>query len=308
MITNELLNANETLATLNEEQKSAIVNLSKQDEDIVIGERIKKVYSDLDNDILSSSGIERGNDEKTYAYAKRVIGTLKGNSDKLTALQGEVDALAKTKAELEAAIANGSADTETKRQLTQAKTDLADITKKYTDLNTRFEGLQAEHERELFGMRVSMELETASAGVKFKNTIPESVRKVVLNEVTERIKKSASTIEDGDKKTLVFTGQDGAVLRDNNLLPLKASDLLYAELDKLGVVDKRKVQTGAGSKQQEPEGGEGINLTGAKTQVEAVELIHKSLASRGLINGTKAYQQELDKAWKENGLSKLPIK
>ncbi len=309
MITTELLDKNETLNGLTEEQKTAIVELSKHDEDIVISERVGKIYGDLDNDILTASGIAKNGVEKTYAYAKRVIGALKEQGAQTGELQAQVKTLQEEKASLEKAIAEGAADSETKRQLAQAKTDLENITKMYTDLNTQYEGVKEAHEKELFGMRVDMELESAVSGLKFKSSIPESVTKVVLADVRERIKKSATIKEEeGGQKSIVYTGADGKTMLDNSLKPLTAAEILHTELEKLGVIDKRKVQTGAGSKQQTDGEPTGIDLTGAKTQVEADELIHKSLVSRGLVIGTSAYQDARDKAWKDNAITKLPIK
>ena len=101
MITTELLNNNEMLAGLTDEQKTAVVELSKHDEGIVIGDRIGKVYGDLDADILAASGMAKEGTEKTYAYAKRVIGDLKGKAESAQELQSKVDVLTAEKAKLE---------------------------------------------------------------------------------------------------------------------------------------------------------------------------------------------------------------
>ena len=284
MITTELLNNNEMLAGLTDEQKTAVVELSKHDEGIVIGDRIGKVYGDLDADILAASGMAKEGTEKTYAYAKRVIGDLKGKAESAQELQSKVDVLTAEKAKLEKALQDGSADTETKKALASA------------------------HEKELFGLRVAMELEGAAKGVKFKSSIPDNVAKVVVTDIVERIKKQADTIEDEGKKVLVFKGEDGAVLRDSSLKPLTATDLLLTELEKVGITDKRRQQTGTGSAQQEGVDVNVVSLAGVKTQVEADTAIHKMLVQQGLVRGSKAYQDQYDKAWKDNAINKLPTK
>jgi hypothetical protein len=308
MITTELLNNNEMLAGLTDEQKTAVVELSKHDEGIVIGDRIGKVYGDLDADILAASGMAKEGTEKTYAYAKRVIGELKGKAESAQELQSKVDVLTAEKAKLEKALQDGSADTETKKALAQAKTDLTNITTKYTELAAEFENSKSAHEKELFGLRVAMELEGAAKGVKFKSSIPDNVAKVVVTDIVERIKKQADTIEDEGKKVLVFKGEDGAVLRDSSLKPLTATDLLLTELEKVGITDKRRQQTGTGSAQQEGVDVNVISLAGVKTQVEADTAIHKMLVQQGLVRGSKAYQDQYDKAWKDNAINKLPTK
>lgn len=306
MITNEMLEANEALSALTEEQKSAIVEISKADEGIVIGERIGRIYTDLDNDILAASGIAKNGAEKTYAYAKRVIGELKagGNAEEL---KSQIATLTEEKAKLQKAIEEGAADAETKKALAQAKTDLADITKKYTDLNTQLEREKTKHQNEVQGLRVSMEIESAAKDIKFKPSIPESVTKVVLANVIEKMKGSADFVDSEGKKTLIFKGKEGEIMRDATLRPLNAADLLTRELSAMGVLEERRQRTGAGSTGEDFKNDpEVMDLSGAKTQAEADNIIHAALAARGLIRGTRAYQEAMDKAWKDNAVNKLP--
>ena len=65
MLTAELINGN--ITGLSEEQVSAIVELSRNDENQVIGQRIGEIYRELDNTIAASTGIAREGAEKTYA-------------------------------------------------------------------------------------------------------------------------------------------------------------------------------------------------------------------------------------------------
>ena len=105
MLTKEILLANSTLAGLSAEQLEAIATLSQNDEAAVIAKKTSDIYGGLDADILVASGVEKNGGEKTYDYAKRVIGTLKksvdgakGNAEKIAALEAEK---AKLQAELE---------------------------------------------------------------------------------------------------------------------------------------------------------------------------------------------------------------
>ena len=58
-LTTELLNANAALSGLTDEQKTAIVEMSKNDETAVIGQKTGEIYGGLDADILAASGIAK---------------------------------------------------------------------------------------------------------------------------------------------------------------------------------------------------------------------------------------------------------
>ena len=66
MITIEMLNTQQALSGLTDEQKQAIALLSKNDEEVVIGNRFREVYNQLDATIAKETGIARNGDEKTY--------------------------------------------------------------------------------------------------------------------------------------------------------------------------------------------------------------------------------------------------
>ena len=105
MLTIDLLNANAALASLNDEQKQAIVTLSQNDENAVIAAKTGEIYGNLDTDILSTSGIGKNGTEKTYEYAKRVISDLKGKAESADALQTQIRSLTAKNAALEKSIA-----------------------------------------------------------------------------------------------------------------------------------------------------------------------------------------------------------
>ena len=76
MITNEMLSGDAVLNTLTDEQKTAIVAMSKNDEEVVIGNRFREVYNQLDATIARETGIARNGDEKTYLYLERARAAL----------------------------------------------------------------------------------------------------------------------------------------------------------------------------------------------------------------------------------------
>ena len=79
-LTQELLKGNAATAGLSDDQIKAVVEMSANDENTVIAQKTSEIYSGLDADILSVSGIAKGTNEKTYDYAKRAIGEIKGQA------------------------------------------------------------------------------------------------------------------------------------------------------------------------------------------------------------------------------------
>ena len=315
-LTTELLNANAALSGLTDEQKSAIVEMSNNDENTVIAKKTGEIYGGLDADILAASGIAKNGAEKTFDYAKRVIGEIKGQAGNAAQLQTQISDLTKEKARLEKVIAEGGADAETKKALAQAKADLANVTKEFTDLKTKYDNAEAEHTKALFMTKLDSEFAKATAGIKFKADLPASVQSVLLTQAIEKVKgMNPEYIDDGNNGKVLAFMENGAVMRNanNNLRPFTASELVARELKTMGVLDEGRQQTGAGSQggQGGTGGGDGtFDISGARTQDEVTEMITKQLMSQGLINGSKAFEDAKNKIWKDNidVIKKLPIR
>lgn len=315
MLTRELLSANAALSNLTEEQISAILNLSQNDENSVIAKKTGEIYGALDGDILTASGIAKNGIEKTYDYAKRAIGELKKQAESVKELQSNVDTLSKEKTRLEKALQEGAGDAETAKALRQAKADLANITKEYNSLNTRLQDAQEAHKKELFGVRIDNALQLAAGGLKFKNGLPESVIKVILQQANEKLKgMQPEMIDDGNgSRVLAFKDKDGAILRNpnNQLNPFTAQELLTKELDGMGVLEKARQQAGSGTTAETGNGGRGgvpVDVAGAKTRVEAYDAISASLMAQGLTVGSAEFDAAMSQAWKDNNISQLPEK
>ena len=263
---------------------------------------------------MEVSGIAKNGTEKTYDYAKRVMGEMKTKADGATGLQSQIDSLTKEKARLEKAIADGAADAETVKALKQAKADLQNVTTQFTELTTKYEAEKANHEKELFGVKIDNALQTAAAGLKFKAGFPESVTKVILAQATEKIKGMNPEYTDDGKggKILAFKGADGAIMRNpnNQLNPFTPKELLTKELETMGVLEVQRQQPGGGT--NPPAGGAGgggsivLDTTGAKTQSEAYDIIANNLMAQGMTVGSKQFDEAMRKVWQENNIGKLP--
>ena len=315
-LTTELLNANAATAALSDEQKTAIVEMSKNDETAVIGQKTGEIYGGLDADILAASGIAKNGAEKTYDYAKRVIGEIKGQAGSAAELQTKVSELEKEKARLESVVAKGGADAETKRQLDQAKADLSNVTKQYTELKADYDKEKSEHAKALFGLQIDGEFAKATTGIKFKADLPASVTSVLMQQAVAKVKgMNPEYIDDGNGGKVLAFMENGTPKRnpENNLRPYTAAELISAELKTMGVLEDGRKQTGAGSQGNQGGnhvGSKTVDISGATTQDQAHEIIAKQLMERGLINGSKEFNEAMSAAWKENRetIKALPIR
>ena len=315
-LTTDLLKANAATAGLSDEQINAIVEMSTNDENTVIAKKTGEIYGGLDADILAASGISKNGTEKTFDYAKRVIGEIKTQAGNAADLQNQVSELTKEKTRLESVIAKGGADAETKRQLEQTKADLANVTKEFTDLKTKYDNSESEHQKQIFGLKLDGEFAKATANIKFKADLPASVTSVLMNQAIERVKAmNPEYIDDGNGGKMLAFMENGSPMRnkENNLRYYTAAELVERELKAMDVLDTGRQQTGAGS--QGGQGGNGggsgtVDISGARTQDEAHEIIAKQLLAQGKINGSKEFEDAMQKAWSDNRdiIKALPIR
>lgn len=312
-LTTELINGNAILNALTDEQKAIIIEMSRNDEASVIGQKTGEIYGGLDADILAASGIAKNGTEKTYDYAKRVIGEIKEKASKLDESLKKIDALSAEKARLEKVIADGGADAETKRQLTQAQTDLASVTKSFTDLKSRYDEQKENHVKELFGIKLDSEFSRAISGLKFRADIPQNVTDVIVSQAIAKVKGMyPEYIDDGKGgKILAFKdAENGAIMRnpEKNLNPYTASELVEKELKTMGVLESGRKQGGAGTKPQGGNGSGSIDIAGARTQDEAYEAIASSLMAQGMTIGSNEFETAMSKAWAANNVKSLPLR
>lgn len=313
-LTIDVLRANAALAGLTDEQLTAITTLSANDENSVIAKKTGEIYGGLDADILSASGVAKNGTEKTFDYAKRVLTEFKTKIESASGLQSQIDSLTKEKARLEKAIADGTADAETAKALRQAKADLQSVTTQYNDLKTKYDQAEQNHTNELFGIRVETALQSATAGLKFKPGLPESATKVLLNQAIDKIKgMNPEFIDDGNGgKLLAFKDVNGAIMRNpnNQLNPYTPGDLLTRELETMGILDKGRAAAGSGSNPP-LDNGKGniiVDISGAKTRVEAYDAITTMLEQQGLKVGTAEFDAGMRQAWQDNNIAALPEK
>lgn len=313
MITNEMLAADAALTGLTDEQRNAIVLMSKNDEEVTIGNRFREVYNQLDATIAKETGIARNGDEKTYLYLERAAKTLAAKANSVDGLNVKINDLTKERDKLQKALEEGGDDA-TKKQLAQAVKDLNSVRQQYDALRGEFEQSQQNHAAELLNVRIDNELAGAKAGLKFKPEIPQMAVESLMAQAVAKVKAMNPQYKDepDGSKSIVFLDSNGATMQNpqNHLQPYTAAELLQKELQTMGILDEGRKQTGAGTKAPAQVGGgsgSSVDVSMARTQNEAQEIIAKSLMQQGMVNGSKEFQEAMTEAWKANNVSSLPI-
>ena len=312
MITVEMLAADAALAGLTDEQKNAIALMSKNDEEVVIGNRFREVYNKLDETIARETGIARNGDEKTYLYLERAAKELATKANSVEGLNTKITDLTRERDRLKEQIAKGG-DEALRKQLEQATKDLDGVRKQYDTLKADFDKAKTDHAAELFGIQIDNVLAGAQAGLKFKPEFPQAATDTLLAQALAKVKgMNPDFIDDGKGgKRLVFKGENGEIARDpeNHLEPYTAEALLKKELRAMGILDEGRRAAGVSTTQpqQHLQLGAVVDLSLARNQQEADDILRKQLGAQGLIRGSKAYQDAYDAAWKEHNIIALPI-
>lgn len=169
-----------------------------------IGEKTSELYTGLDNDIFGASGIAKEGTEKTYDYAKRVIGGLKTAP---TTLQTKI-------AELERVIATGSGDATMKAQLEALQAKETEYQTKLTDA-----------EEKLFKKDVMLDVRDGQRELKYDPTVKESVRKVLVDNATATIISMAKVQKNADGSEQIVYVENGKTKLNGNV-PADAAYLL----------------------------------------------------------------------------------
>lgn len=304
MLTAELIQGN--ITGLSEEQVNALVELSRNDENQVIGQRIGEIYREFDNTIAASTGIAREGAEKTYAYLKRSAEALKARAGESAGLQAKYDEL---DAKYQKMLTDGGTE-ETRSQIAQLKTDLESTKAALSESLSNAQKAEKRHQKEMLDWRVNAEFDRAAASLKFRPDYSQNMVDVLRRDAVNSIKgKYTASFEDD---TLVFRDKEGkiAVNPSDMLKPYGAADLLAEHLRGLGALDEgNKGNGGAGGNGNA--GGQGgsrvVSLSGAKTRTEADDIIVADLLAKGLVSGTAAFAEARDAAWRDNNVMSLPM-
>lgn len=310
-LTAELLRANAGLTGLTDEQVSAIVELSRNDENTVIGNRIGELHGQYDKDVLSVTGIAKRQDEKSYDYVKRVLGDYKAKAAgtdelnaKITTLQTEIEGYKKT-------IAEGKGNEAVAQQLKDTQKQLKDTQELFESKEKEWQGKYDTLSTQYQQSQINAEFDKALQGIKFKSIYPESVQKTLIDSAKRTVLSTAKAdwVEENGARKLVFRDASGNIMTnpENKLNPFTPAELLTRELK--DVIDTGRQQRGTGT--QGGQGGQGgstyLDMTGITNQVDADDAINKHLMALGFTRGSKEFADEALKLRQENGVDKLPL-
>lgn len=311
-LTAAILRANAGLAALSDEQLSIIEELSRNDENTVIGTKIGELHGLYDNDVLSVTGIAKNQGEKSYDYVKRALGDYKEKAAGAEALNTQITEL---KAQIEGykkTIAEGKGNEAVAQQLKDAQKQLADTQALFESKNKEWEEKYNSLNNQYQHSLIDAEFSKALQGMRFKTIYPESVQKTLIESAKRTVLSTAKPdwVEENGVKKLVFRDAAGNIMtnQENRLNPFTPGELLQRELK--DVLDTGRQQRGTGTQgNQGGSGGAGgsLDLTGITNQVDADNAISKHLMGLGYTRGSKEFSDEALKIRQENGVDKLPV-
>lgn len=315
MLTVEMLRQSSALKGLTDDQLAAVAEMSRNDENAVIGTRIGALHGQYDADILGITGIKKKDGEKSYDYAKRVLGEYKTKVESVKTVQEELTAAKASVADLQAKLEKNSGDETLRQQLKDAKAQASQLQTQLQSKETEFNSKKAEYEAAIKNTHVDYAFQAAVSGLKFKAGITDSVQKVLLNSAkTEVLSKGTPDFVDDGRggKKLVMRGTDGNILNNpkNNLNPYTLQELVM-ETSIKDVIDTGRQRQGGGTGGfGNGSGGTGgtLDLSGIKNQIDADKAIEAHLLATGLTRDSQEFANQSLQLRNENNVASLPIK
>lgn len=315
MLTIEMLRQSSALTDLTDDQLNAVAEMSRNDENTVIGTKIGALHGQYDADILGITGIKKKDGEKSYDYAKRVLGEYKTKAESAKTIQTQLTAAQAQVAELQSKLEKGAGDETLKQQLKDAKAQVTQLQTQLQTKETEFNTKKAEFDKTIKDTHVDYAFQAATAGLKFKSGITEPIQNTLLNAAKAEVlaKGTPDFIEDGQGgKKLVIRGADGNILNNpkNNLNPYTMQELVM-ETSLKDVIDTGRQQTGGGTGGfGSGSGGTGgtLDLSGIKSQVEADKAIEAHLLANGLTRDSQEFADQSMQLRTENNVASLPIR
>lgn len=317
MLTIDMLRQNSALAGLTDVQVNAIAEMSRNDENTVIGTKIGALHGQYDTDIFSITGIKKNDGEKSYDYAKRVLNEYKTKAGSTQDLQQKLDAANKKVTDLEKKIESSEGDAALRQQLKDTKAQVSQLQSQLQTKETEFNTKKKELEDNIKNVHVDYAFQAAVSGLKFKSGITDNVQNVLLKSAKAEVltKGTPDFIDDGQGgKKLVLRGQDGNILNNpkNNLNPYTLQELIL-ETSLKDVIDTGRQQIGGGTGGQGGQGGQGgsgvtLDLSSVKSQVEADKAIETYLLHTGLTRDSQEFADKSLEIRNDNNISQLPIK
>lgn len=306
MLTAEMLKANQVLAGLSDEQISAIAAMSKNDEEVTIGRRIGELHGSYDNDIMSVTSIAKNDGEKSYDYLKRVLNDYKGKAAKVDELKTKLSESEQKVTSLQKQVDGGSS--EIAKQLKDEKDLTASLRKQLEAKKTELDNAKKDYDTKLLEQRVNVAFDAVFNNLTFRQDITDPVKAAMKAAAKQEVLAKGSLSFDEARGELVLRNDNGEIVRNqaNNMNPYTLDELVRETSIKDVLMQKK---SGGGTKP--PTGGsstEGIiDLSGAKNQSEADELISSYLTSKGFAADSSEYWEQFSSIRTDNNVASLPM-
>ena len=314
MLTIEMLRQSSALAGLTDEQFTAIAEMSKNDENAVIGTKIGALHGQYDTDIFNITGIKKKDGEKSYDFMKRVLSEYKTKGESVKNIQKELNDAKAQAADLQSKLEKNAGNETLAQQLKDAKAQVTQLQAQLQTKETEFNTKKTEFETALKNTHVDYAFQAATTGLKFKTGITEPIQKTLLNAAKAEIlaKGTPDFIDDGQGgKKLVIRGADGNIINNpkNNLNPYTLQELVM-ETSLKDIIDTGRQQKGGGTIPPAGGGGGGgmLDLSGIKSQVEADKAIESYLLSNGLTRDSQEFAEQSMRLRTENNVANLPLR
>ncbi|MGL5980416.1 MAG: hypothetical protein ACRCZY_05975 [Phocaeicola sp.] len=310
-LTAEVIKANEQLATLSDEQLSAIATLSLNDESAVLGARIGEIHGRYEADIKEIAGVDKNQGEKAYDYMKRVLGDYKGKVSTSSEAINELNTAKQRLTELEEQVKSGKGNEAMAQRLKDEESRYNQLKSAYDADKSKWDEDKKGYEGKITKIHVDSQFASATASLKFKQGYPEGVQKTLLESAKSAVlgNYTPDWIESDSGRKMVFRDKSGEIVRNkaNALNPYTASELISEHLKE--VLDSGRKVEGAGTTPPNKVTTVGIvDIAGASTQVQADEVIVKYLLQTGETRGSASFAQKQNALREENGVNKLPIR
>ena len=308
-LTLDLLNAQEGLSGLTDEQKNALVGLSERDEEASFNKRFGETLGQMDTVIASEGAIQRNEGEKTSEYMARVIRTLKSSADEGAGYKATNESLTAEVDRLKKQIENGATDAELKQRVAKLEGDLASAKKINGELQDSLTKKEAEYKGKLEGYRMESEINAALNGLTIKKEYAEPVKQTLLDVAKQKV-LAAKHVFDETAGMFIFQDADGNPRQDKSLKNLTVADVLREQLDTMGVLETQRVQTGTGHHGNPIVSTSNVDLSMARTQSEATDIIERQLMSQGHAKGDADWSTVFNQAYDDNAavIEKLPLR
>lgn len=309
MLTLEVLKANQALTGLTDDQLNAIVTMSKNDEEVVIGKRIGELHGSYDNDILSVTSVKKNDGEKSYDYLKRVLNNYKSKAAESDGLKTKLRESEQRVTDLQKQVDGGNS--EISRQLKDEKDLTASLKQQLEAKTSELDKAKKEFDERLLGVRVDNAFEAIFSGLTFKQDITEPVKAAMKIAAKSEVMSKGAISFDETRNELVIRNDKGEILRNqaNNMNPYTLEELVKETAIK-DILMKNKSGIGSTPPSGVPgaDGQDLLDFTGIKTQSEADEAISKHLEAKGFQRDTDEFWSQYGQLREANNVAALPLR